>query len=80
MQGDRDAEIELLAHPEATLQLKVAALTSQRDACRTLAQQAIHYTHALYLELTELRALHQRLLNEFRETRRPRCSRDMDVA
>lgn len=65
----RDAVIETLAEAEATLADKIVALTSERDAYRLVAQQAIHICHAQYVELRGLSARYKRLLRDFRALR-----------
>jgi hypothetical protein len=48
---------------------RVVDLTCERNAYRLVAQQAIHYCHALYDDLTALRVRYKRLLGDLRVLR-----------
>lgn len=58
-----------VADREEVLLDELVELTIERDAYRLLAQQAIHHSHARYIELRRLRAGYQRLLGALRLSR-----------
>src|ERR1044072_2116093 len=67
----RDDLIEYFAYQEACLLEQVIDLTSERDAYRCLAQQALHQLHTVTLErdlLRGQRALDLRRAREQRQT------------
>ena len=53
---------------------EISAVRGERDAYRLVCQAAIHYAHDVHTELERLRASHQRLLEEFRSSRRKRAA------
>lgn len=67
--GHRDLVIETLADAEAELLESVGDVMIARDACRALAQQAIHRLHAMTIECARGRAAYGRLLDEYRRLR-----------
>jgi len=72
---NRDNVSEEFARVEALLDM-IVSLTSERDAYRLLAKQAIHHCHALYADVAGLRAHYKRLLSDIRVLRSQLFGRD----
>jgi len=77
--GHCDDVIAALAKADATLLDVIVALTSDRDAYRLLALQAIHHCHSQHVKLVRLSARHERLANEFHTLRQLTLIHDVEL-